>query len=347
MNNLCLTLAIPTYNRSNKLNLLLNSISNQADNSSMDKIEIVISDNCSTDNTQETVNKFIKENEDLKIIYSKNTSNLGFDKNVHNSLKLSNGKYVWLIGDDDRLKDSALKTILSSLDVNEDYPFCFVNYDLDIDGKIYPSSYECEENLILDAEEMFIQTNFSNSFLSANIFNKSEWEKYNFDRYFDTAWYHFFASRYLVAGSKVVVIGKPQITQTGHNDFYSVRHEKKNEEIDGLEFYMSAHIKFLYFAFSLKELGFSENVINVAKKVGWKDNLRQIIFYKLTREKFSLAQTLLTINRMKEYFGYKIIFWLVHVPLLFFPKKLIELLYNYLLPFYKRFNQDSNSSINI
>ena len=54
LNNLDLTVLIPTKNRSIFLNRLLESLSNQNINS---KIKCVISDNNSSDSTKEIVNK--------------------------------------------------------------------------------------------------------------------------------------------------------------------------------------------------------------------------------------------------------------------------------------------------
>ena len=338
MNEIILSFAIPTYNRSQKLNFLLNTLSRQINHVFENKVEIVISDNASTDDTKEIVETFIKYNPNLSILYNLNKDNLGFDINVHKSIDCSSGKYVWVIGDDDKLKDNAVKNVFNALNSEMNYSFCFVNYDLNVNGDIYQNHEISNKTFALRGEEMFIRTNFSSCFVSSNIFNKKIWKKFNFEEYFDTAWYHFFASRDIVIGSDVLIVGSPQITQSG-GDFYTVRREKINEKIDGLEFYMSAHIKFLHFAFSLEKYGYSEYVIKTAKKIGRKDNLRQIIYYKLTRDSYSIIQISTTINKMIEFFGKSPIFWLIHVPILLAPKFIIRAFYYSFLPIYKRFNK--------
>lgn len=59
-----LSICIPTYNRSTYLEEALCNIIN--DTSFSDDIEIIISDNASTDNTQEIVSKYIKHYSNIK-----------------------------------------------------------------------------------------------------------------------------------------------------------------------------------------------------------------------------------------------------------------------------------------
>ena len=52
-----LSICIPTYNRSNYLKICLNSIMSQVDINL--PIEIIVSDNCSTDNSLEIIDEYI------------------------------------------------------------------------------------------------------------------------------------------------------------------------------------------------------------------------------------------------------------------------------------------------
>ena len=72
-----LTIAIPTYNRSESLALLLEILAPQLDGES--RVELVISDNASSDDTSAVVASF--QNRGLKLIYSRNETNLGADAN--------------------------------------------------------------------------------------------------------------------------------------------------------------------------------------------------------------------------------------------------------------------------
>lgn len=105
-----LTIAIPTYNRKE---CLQQSLVNVIEHSRGKDIEILISDNASTDGTEEFVKFIQKENPSIK--YYKNAQNLGFDGNFLNCFEKAQGKYVMLLSDDDVLLDGAIDSILEAL----------------------------------------------------------------------------------------------------------------------------------------------------------------------------------------------------------------------------------------
>ncbi|MDR0734197.1 MAG: glycosyltransferase family 2 protein [Elusimicrobiota bacterium] len=120
-----LSVCIPTYNRAAYLSVLLDSIYVQK----RDDVEIVVSDNASTDNTREIVKKY------PGIIYHRSGKNLGFDANVLKVVSLANGKYCWLVGDDDALANGAIDYILKNIKNN--YAFYAITADL-CDGALKP-----------------------------------------------------------------------------------------------------------------------------------------------------------------------------------------------------------------
>ncbi len=97
------SIAIPTYNRASDLQFAIYCILDQ----SFSDFEIVISDNCSTDNTNEILGKL----KDKRIRYYRNKKNINFAQNVKEVVRHVKGEYVFLHGDDDLLiyKDSLKK----------------------------------------------------------------------------------------------------------------------------------------------------------------------------------------------------------------------------------------------
>ncbi|WP_440915344.1 glycosyltransferase [Candidatus Pelagibacter sp.] len=99
------SVAIPTYNNSKFLNKQLEIIFNNLKKIKLKNfLEVVISDNCSNDDTVSIVKKFknrIKHLDSLKLNYYKNNINLGYSKNFINLTKILNGEYVIFLGDDD------------------------------------------------------------------------------------------------------------------------------------------------------------------------------------------------------------------------------------------------------
>lgn len=102
-----LTIAIPTYNRSEKLRRTLMLVIQYSQNRN---IEILVSDNASTDHTKEVVEAIQKEH--TKIQYFRNEENLGFDGNFLNCFERATGEYVWLLSDDDYLLPGAIDSVL-------------------------------------------------------------------------------------------------------------------------------------------------------------------------------------------------------------------------------------------
>jgi acetyltransferase-like isoleucine patch superfamily enzyme/glycosyltransferase involved in cell wall biosynthesis len=117
-----LSICIPTYNRSKFLRSNLLSIYNQLDVTD-NSIEIIVSNNCSTDDTAEVVKPYLSN---LNFFYHQQSENLGLVKNV---LKVVNeyakGDFCWIVGDDDFILPGALKNVLDILDANKDIDFIY------------------------------------------------------------------------------------------------------------------------------------------------------------------------------------------------------------------------------
>ena len=115
-NNTFLSICILTFNRAEKLNKLLINIREQIkDFDNKNKIEILIADNCSTDNTE-----FVVENnriyfDGIKFNYHKHSTNIGFDRNCDFLYRNACGKYVWFMSDAVILKANAIPAVYTLL----------------------------------------------------------------------------------------------------------------------------------------------------------------------------------------------------------------------------------------
>lgn len=107
-----LTLAIPTYNRARYLDVLLTSIAEQS-LPLRDNIEIVVSDNASSDDTPEVVER---HGRGIPIKYIRQAENIGADLNFARLFLEARGHYVWIIGDDDLLLSNALRAVIDTID---------------------------------------------------------------------------------------------------------------------------------------------------------------------------------------------------------------------------------------
>jgi abequosyltransferase len=110
-----LTIAIPTYNRSRFLAQLLEVLAPQV--AGEPRIELLISDNCSPDDTPDVVNSF--RSKGLPIGYSRNEVNIGPDANFLRCYETARGEYVWLVGDDDVIIPGGVREVLETLQTRQ------------------------------------------------------------------------------------------------------------------------------------------------------------------------------------------------------------------------------------
>ncbi|AFY59964.1 glycosyltransferase family 2 protein [Synechococcus sp. PCC 6312] len=115
-----LEILIPTFNREEFLikNLdLLNSQISKLPNPT--QVAIIISDNCSSDNTVKAVQEYIA-NSSLKIHLLQQDYNRGLEVNAVNALSAATAPWVMFLGDDDYLPDEYLKFIIEQISTRRD-----------------------------------------------------------------------------------------------------------------------------------------------------------------------------------------------------------------------------------
>lgn len=101
------TIGIPTYNRANVfLKQALKSVLGQT----YPNVEIIVSDNCSTDNTENVVKSF----NDPRIRYFKQGKNIGAINNSNFCLEQARGDYYLLHHDDDLIDPDFLETCMKA-----------------------------------------------------------------------------------------------------------------------------------------------------------------------------------------------------------------------------------------
>jgi len=118
-----LSICIPTFNRCAHLSNCLNSIILNTSYNKKD-VQICVSDNCSTDETEAVVRH---AQEKIDIVYRKNKTNLGMSINFLNVINMADGKYAWIIGDDDLLMPNTFERLLKIMDQNNGVNFFYIN----------------------------------------------------------------------------------------------------------------------------------------------------------------------------------------------------------------------------
>lgn len=125
-----LSFCLPTFNNAWELETTLDSIIPQIE-AAPEPVELVISDNASTDDTQALCESFAAYYDFVR--YHRNESNVGFDLNILNSMELASGSYCWLFGDD-LLRPGALAVAIAALREHRPSLVSF-NFDFLWDGQ--------------------------------------------------------------------------------------------------------------------------------------------------------------------------------------------------------------------
>lgn len=139
-----ITVCTPTYNRAHLLNKLYTSLKKQNYNS----FQWIIVDDGSTDNTDEIVNEFIKENNiNIRFIKKKNGGkhtalNIGIDN--------AEGELFWIVDSDDYIIDDALKYIWNK--------WCELKDKKDFAGLSALKGYENKKVIGTTVNEEYIDT---------------------------------------------------------------------------------------------------------------------------------------------------------------------------------------------
>lgn len=117
MNNPLLSICIPTFNRAIYLEDTILSIIKQRRFQETNEVEIVISDNCSEDNSYEVCEKFIAIFGD-KVHYYRNSENIK-DENFEKVLSYGKGVYLKLNNDTLKHQEGSLDKMLQTIVQNE------------------------------------------------------------------------------------------------------------------------------------------------------------------------------------------------------------------------------------
>jgi glycosyltransferase involved in cell wall biosynthesis len=171
-----ISFAMPTYNNALELVTALDSIIAQIVTSTV-PVEIAISDNASTDETEAVGAMYVSRFP--FITYVRSVSNVGFDLNILKAIEISSGEYCWLFGDD-LLMPQALATAVEAIEKHRPRLVSF-NYEYHQDGEplLRPAHQRAMASLdspiMVDGADAFIeQRTLWFTFISSNVVARDE-----------------------------------------------------------------------------------------------------------------------------------------------------------------------------
>lgn len=108
-----ISIALATYNGERFIRQQLDSISNQT----LSDFEVVVCDDCSTDNTLEMLQEYASK--DFRFKIHSNQSNLGFKKNFEHILSLCKGEFIAFCDQDDIWEPNHLEVLYKNIGDND------------------------------------------------------------------------------------------------------------------------------------------------------------------------------------------------------------------------------------
>ncbi|MBI4995402.1 MAG: glycosyltransferase family 2 protein [Rhodocyclales bacterium] len=151
--------------------------------------EIVISDDCSSDETWDFVVRTSQSDPRLKCF--RNEANLGMDRNFAASVARARGQYVWLTGQDDRIFHQGIDAVATFILQHPDIEFLHLNYTRVEEGKGVGAAIEpvagSEHRFGTGLESFLARTDgWLPTFLPLFVMKKALWDRVDVSRYFDT-----------------------------------------------------------------------------------------------------------------------------------------------------------------
>ena len=169
-NKLLLTIAIPTFNRSEFLRRNLERLLKEVRTVAIE-VDIVISDNASTDGTSTVVMDSI--NAGLRVRFFRNERNLGFANNYKKCIELALGDHVLVIGDDDQLCCGALTYIISQIIATRCDVMCIRSFGFDYNGDQEKPMSTPDDKVFDNANEFLSAIGPLSTQISSCIFRKN------------------------------------------------------------------------------------------------------------------------------------------------------------------------------
>lgn len=136
MSDYKISIVMPVFNASQDLPFAFESIINQSMN--LNNIEVIIVDDCSTDNSLEIIKEYCEKYPNFKVFsMPKNVGAAYGPRNV--GLKYATGKYIMFLDSDDQFHINACESLYNAINNHENVDIAFARY-----FRVYP-----KENKIL------------------------------------------------------------------------------------------------------------------------------------------------------------------------------------------------------
>jgi glycosyltransferase involved in cell wall biosynthesis len=309
-----LSICIPTYNRAALLRECLDSILVSA-RGYEDQVEIVISDNASTDDTHAVVAEF--QRQCPQVCYHRHTANIGAENNFYVAAQIATGEYLWLFGDDDKMLPNAIPVVLRHL--QQSYDLIISNFSVwtnDLSAVKLKNAMPLRRDVVFnDPNQLLASLGAQLSYISAVVIRKTLFltpPRAEYDRF----------AEYGLAFLYVVYAG---VATRCHglylsNPLFCNRDNPRgwSEQLWNRSFITGTQAVFA----RLRQLGYTAAAIRAADDCLLRDYVLRTILGRVRDGKSALPLLKLMQPRFKRHW----FFWGVCIPAAFLPPPMLQLM---------------------
>jgi glycosyltransferase involved in cell wall biosynthesis len=196
-----------------------------------DSVEIVIVDGGSTDGTEQVVSSYQRAFPSISYVRKETSeqqpSNEGFSRDCNHAVELANGKYCWLMTDDDLLLPGAIRKVLS--ETEKDYPVIVASVEVrndDLTKVLIPRRPNLLHDQIYKPSEwnnFAVKVGGCLTFVGAVIIKRQFWLNRDREKYFRSAFIHVGVIFDEPIMEDVLVIAAPLVSVRHGNAHWSNR----------------------------------------------------------------------------------------------------------------------------
>jgi len=310
--HIILSICVPTYNRCCYLRESLTSILSSAKGYE-EKIQIIILDNASTDDTKIVVEEFQKIYPWIQ--YHRNAENIGPERNFYCVAQKASSEYIWIFSDDDKMEGNAISTIINRIELGYNLIVC--NYSLWSNdfSRIIKQRYHSidRDKKFSDPNELMKHFGISLGLISGvviqkELFLKTPYAEYEaYAEYSLSFLYSIYAS--IFPDCNATYIAAPIVCQRGVDKLSN----------DTYNWYKVFAIGASIILEALSTKGYTKRAINRAKQLVLKDYILHDISYR-KRYRMSLDGVFGLIVHHYKNVGF---YWVVSILGLFAPRFLV------------------------
>lgn len=254
MKNELISIIIPAYNNEKYIGKCIESVLNQT----YQNIEIIIINDCSTDNTEDVIHKYLIK--DDRISYYRNENNIGVGYTRNKGIELAKGKYIYFLDSDDYIEPNAIFDLYNVIKEDDSFSSTTSGFK-EINGESMIYRRTKEELDLLQSPSVCIRL------FNKSIIDKSNIKFSNLKIGEDLE----FVFKLLIFNDKVSYINKPIYTYVIHNDS-SIHKSNENQmdvlkAIDTIEKYAKKRNQYDKFFEKLEFVNISHILIGTTKRI--------------------------------------------------------------------------------